>query len=109
MCTRVLWNTDGRFVMAGRTMDWPESTQPTIVAFPRGRDGGKVGAVVAVDDNPLRWTSRDLLAIFLDGTKFVLHQFAILGPRTGAHTEADAVGDRHPVEPGSLGRLGSRM
>ncbi|MGZ8747197.1 MAG: linear amide C-N hydrolase [Mycobacterium sp.] len=50
MCTRVLWNTDGRFVMAGRTMDWPESTQPTIVAFPRGRDrdGGKVGEIVAV-------------------------------------------------------------
>jgi penicillin V acylase-like amidase (Ntn superfamily) len=60
MCTRVLWNTDGRFVMAGRTMDWPESTQPTIVAFPRGRDrdGGKVGEIVAVADNPLRWTSR---------------------------------------------------
>ncbi len=60
MCTRVLWNTDGRFVMAGRTMDWPESTQPTIVAFPRGRerDGGKVGELVAVADNPLRWTSR---------------------------------------------------
>lgn len=60
MCTRVLWNTDGRFVMAGRTMDWPESTQPTIVAFPRERerDGGKVGDIVAVADNPLRWTSR---------------------------------------------------
>jgi penicillin V acylase-like amidase (Ntn superfamily) len=60
MCTRVLWNTDSRFVMAGRTMDWPESTQPTIVAFPRGRerDGGKVGEMVAVADNPLRWTSR---------------------------------------------------
>jgi penicillin V acylase-like amidase (Ntn superfamily) len=60
MCTRVLWNTDGRFVMAGRTMDWPESTLPTIVAFPRGRDrdGGKVGEIVAVADNPLRWTSR---------------------------------------------------
>ena len=60
MCTRVLWNTDGRYVMSGRTMDWPESTQPTIVAFPRGRqrDGGKVGDIVAVPDNPLRWTSR---------------------------------------------------
>jgi choloylglycine hydrolase len=41
-------------------MDWPESTQPTIVAFPSGRDrdGGKVGDAVAVADNPLRWTSR---------------------------------------------------
>lgn len=60
MCTRVLWNTDGRYVMAGRTMDWPESTQPTIVAFPRGRqrDGGKIAELVVVADNPLRWTSR---------------------------------------------------
>ncbi|BBX00664.1 choloylglycine hydrolase [Mycolicibacterium moriokaense] len=60
MCTRVLWNTDSRYVMAGRTMDWPESTQPTIVAFPRGRerDGGKVGDLVVVAENPLRWTSR---------------------------------------------------
>lgn len=60
MCTRVLWNTDDSYVMAGRTMDWPESTQPTIVAFPRGRerDGGKVGDIVAVPDNPLRWTTR---------------------------------------------------
>jgi len=59
MCTRVLWNANGKYVMAGRTMDWPESTLPTIVAFPRGRerDGGKVGDVVAVGDNPLRWTS----------------------------------------------------
>jgi choloylglycine hydrolase len=41
-------------------MNWPESTLPTIVAFPRGRvrDGRKVGEVVAVQDNPLRWTSR---------------------------------------------------
>jgi choloylglycine hydrolase len=60
MCTRVLWNTDDRYLMAGRTMDWPESTQPTIVAFPRGRDrdGGRVGEFVAVAENPLRWASR---------------------------------------------------
>jgi choloylglycine hydrolase len=46
--------------MTGRTMDWPESTLPTLVAFPRGRDrdGGKVGGVDAVGANPLRWTSR---------------------------------------------------
>jgi penicillin V acylase-like amidase (Ntn superfamily) len=58
VCTRALWNTD-KYVMAGRTMDWPESTEPTIVAFPRGRerDGGTVGGVVAFSDNPLRWTS----------------------------------------------------
>jgi choloylglycine hydrolase len=40
-------------------MDWPESTQPIIVAFPRGRqrDGGRLLTEVVVPDNPLRWTS----------------------------------------------------
>jgi choloylglycine hydrolase len=60
MCTRVLWNADAKYVMTGRSMDWPESTQPTIVAFPRGRDrdGGKVVDIDVVGANPLRWTSR---------------------------------------------------
>jgi choloylglycine hydrolase len=41
-------------------MDWPESTEPLIVAFPRGRqrDGGLLLTEVVVPDNPLRWTSR---------------------------------------------------
>lgn len=40
-------------------MDWPESTEPLIVAFPRGRarDGGLLLTEVVVPDNPLRWTS----------------------------------------------------
>jgi choloylglycine hydrolase len=40
-------------------MDWPESTQPLIVAFPRGRarDGGLMLSDVVVPDNPMRWTS----------------------------------------------------
>lgn len=59
MCTRVLWNTNDIAVLTGRSMDWPESTEPLIVGFPRGqaRDGGlMLGEVVA--ENPLRWTSR---------------------------------------------------
>ncbi len=41
-------------------MDWPESTEPLIVAFGRGRerDGGKLAGEVIVADNPLRWRSR---------------------------------------------------
>jgi penicillin V acylase-like amidase (Ntn superfamily) len=41
-------------------MDWPESTEPLIVAFPRGRrrDGGAVAGIAVVEQNPLRWTSR---------------------------------------------------
>jgi penicillin V acylase-like amidase (Ntn superfamily) len=42
VCTRVLWNSNDLAVLTGRSMDWPESTEPLIVAFPRGqaRDGG---------------------------------------------------------------------
>jgi penicillin V acylase-like amidase (Ntn superfamily) len=59
VCTRVLWNTNDIAILAGRTMDWPESTEPLIVAFPRGRkrDGGLLQSEVVAADNPLRWTS----------------------------------------------------
>jgi penicillin V acylase-like amidase (Ntn superfamily) len=59
MCTRVLWNTNDIAVLTGRSMDWPESTEPLIVAFPRGRrrDGGLLLTEVVVPANPLRWTS----------------------------------------------------
>jgi penicillin V acylase-like amidase (Ntn superfamily) len=41
-------------------MDWPESTDPLIIAFPRGRhrDGGALAGTDVIDANPLRWTSR---------------------------------------------------
>lgn len=59
MCTRVLWNTNDLAVLTGRTMDWPESTQPLIVGFPRGRERSGIDPAGVVDDpNPLRWTSR---------------------------------------------------
>jgi penicillin V acylase-like amidase (Ntn superfamily) len=59
-CTRVLWNNNNLAVIAGRTMDWPESTEPELVVFPRGRkrDGGKIGPQVVVRANPAQWTSR---------------------------------------------------
>jgi choloylglycine hydrolase len=59
-CTRILWNDNDLAVMVGRTMDWPESTEPVLTAFPRGmaRDGGKAGPEVVVADNPARWTSK---------------------------------------------------
>jgi penicillin V acylase-like amidase (Ntn superfamily) len=60
MCTRVLWNTNDLAVLSGRTMDWPESTEPLLVAFSAGRDreGGLIGGSTIVADNPLRWTSK---------------------------------------------------
>lgn len=59
MCTRVLWNTNDLAVLSGRTMDWPTSTQPTLMVLPRGRerDGGVLGGQ-RVDADPLTWTSR---------------------------------------------------
>ena len=59
-CTRVLWNDNKLAVVAGRTMDWPESTEPIITMLPRGmsRDGGRIGGAVAVADNPAKWTSK---------------------------------------------------
>jgi len=58
-CTRVLWNNNQRAVVVGRSMDWPESTQPILTVFPRGlsRDGGKLGPATVEADNPARWTS----------------------------------------------------
>ena len=57
MCTRVLWNDNRVAVVVGRTMDWPESTQPLLAAFPRGtmRDGRETQKEVT---NPCVWTSR---------------------------------------------------
>jgi len=59
-CTRILWNTNGLAVVVGRTMDWPESTDPVLTVFPRGmqRDGGKLGVTQVVKENPAKWTSK---------------------------------------------------
>ena len=59
-CTRVLWNDNGYAVLVGRTMDWPESTEPILTLFPRGlaRNGGMAGKDVVVADNPAKWTSK---------------------------------------------------
>lgn len=58
-CSRILWNDNGLAVISGRTMDWPESTEPILTVLPRGmkRDGGLSGGQVIVKDNPARWTS----------------------------------------------------
>lgn len=59
-CTRILWNNNRLAVVVGRTMDWPESTEPILTVLPRGmkRDGGLIGSEVAVKENPARWTSK---------------------------------------------------
>ena len=59
-CTRVLWNNGGPAILAGRTMDWPESTEPILTVLPRGlkHDGGKLGKDSLKDPNPAVWTSK---------------------------------------------------
>ena len=59
-CTRVLWNDNKLAVVAGRSMDWPESTEPLLVVFPRGtqRDGGRAGEDVVVKDNAAKWSAK---------------------------------------------------
>ena len=59
-CTRLLWNDNKLAVVAGRSMDWPESTQPVLTVLPRGmaRDGGRAGPDVVVKENAARWTSK---------------------------------------------------
>lgn len=58
-CTRILWNSNKLGVFVGRTMDWPESTEPEFVVFPRGmkRDGGLLAGTQIIKENPARWTS----------------------------------------------------
>ncbi len=58
-CSRLLWNDNGLAVLVGRTMDWPESTEPTLMVMPQGmdRDGARLGSTAVVTQNGLRWTS----------------------------------------------------
>lgn len=59
-CSRILWNDNELAVVVGRTMDWPESTEPVLTVLPRGmeRDGGRTGAAITVEGSPAKWTSR---------------------------------------------------
>jgi len=59
-CSRILWNDNKLAVLVGRTMDWPESTQPILTVFPRGmeRDGGRAGSQVVVEKNAAKWVSK---------------------------------------------------
>jgi choloylglycine hydrolase len=59
-CTRVLWNTNDLAVFAGRTMDFPVSTEPMITVLPRGiqHDGGLFAGERIDEVNPAVWTSK---------------------------------------------------
>ena len=59
MCTRILWNDNEVAVVASRTMDWPEPTEPVLTVFPRGsrHDGGVAAGQNVVTGNALSWAS----------------------------------------------------
>ena len=59
-CSRILWNDNKLAVVVARTMDWPESTEPVLTVFPRcmKRNGGRLGPVEVIKDNPLTWTTK---------------------------------------------------
>jgi choloylglycine hydrolase len=102
MCTRVLWNTNDLAVLTGRTMDWPESTQPLVVGFPRGRERNGIAPSGLVDDpNPLRWTSRYsslVTTIYGVGTVDGLNEAGLAGH--GLYLEATDYGSRDASKPG---------
>jgi penicillin V acylase-like amidase (Ntn superfamily) len=72
-CTRILWNTNKLAVLAGRTMDFPISTEPVITVLPRGmaRDGGMFAGARIDAVNPAQWTSKYgsiVTSVFAAGT-----------------------------------------
>lgn len=59
MCTRVFWNNNPVAKVTARSMDWPTTTEPKLMAMPRGvtRNGG-VFAGQPLDIEPaLEWTA----------------------------------------------------
>lgn len=103
MCTRVFWNSNQLAKLAGRSMDWPESTEPLLIAFGAGRDrdGGKLLDQVVVADNPLRWTSRYsslITSVYGLGTVDGLNERG-LGVHA-LHLKSTDTGPRDPARPG---------
>ncbi|SBS73103.1 Choloylglycine hydrolase [uncultured Mycobacterium sp.] len=102
MCTRVLWNTNDVAVLTGRTMDWPESTQPLIVGFPRGRERDGISPAGFISDaSPLRWTSRHaslVTTIYGLGTVDGFNEAGLAGH--GLYLQETDFGPRDPAKPG---------
>lgn len=102
MCTRVLWNTNDLAVLTGRSMDWPESTEPLIVAFPAGRERSGIHPAGLVEDpNPLRWTSRHASLVTTVYDVGTVDGFNAAG--LGGHAlylNATDFGTRDPAKPG---------
>jgi len=102
-CTRVLWNDNEFAVVVGRTMDWPESTEPILTVLPRGmdRDGGRTGSVITIKDNPAKWTSKYasmVTTVYGIGTVDGLNERGLAGHLL--YLNATDFGPREPSKPG---------
>lgn len=102
-CSRILWNDNGLAVVVARTMDWPESTEPILAVFPRGmnRDGGRLGTVEVVKDNPRRWTSKYgslATTIYGIGTADGVNERGLSAHML--YLQATDFGPRNPARPG---------
>ncbi len=102
-CTRVLWNDNELAVVAGRTMDWPESTEPILTVLPRGmeRDGGRTGPLVTVADNPATWTSKYgslVTTVYGVGTADGINERGLAGHML--YLSSTDYGPRDPSKPG---------
>ncbi|TXI49370.1 MAG: linear amide C-N hydrolase [Mycobacterium sp.] len=101
MCTRVLWNTNDLAVLTGRSMDWPESTEPLIVAFPAGRErNGLHPAGILEDADPARWTSRHgslVTTVYGMGTVDGFNDAGLAGH--ALYLSATDFGPREPAKP----------
>jgi choloylglycine hydrolase len=102
-CTRVLWNSNNRAVIVGRTMDWPESTQPILTYLPAGmaRNGGQAGPQTVVAENAALWTSKYsslVTTIYGIGSVDGLNERGLGGHLL--YLNATDYGPRDPAKPG---------
>lgn len=102
-CTRILWNNNKLAVIVGRTMDWPESTEPILTVMPSGmkRNGGLLGGVAIIQENPAEWTSKYgslIVPVYGIGTADGLNERGLAGHML--YLTAADYGPRDPSKPG---------
>lgn len=103
MCTRVLWNSNNLGVLVGRTMDWPESTEPTLIVAPRDyqRHGGKAGPEIVINENALEWKSRYgsiIVSVYGIGTVDGLNEKGFAA--NALYLKSTELAERDPGKPG---------
>jgi penicillin V acylase-like amidase (Ntn superfamily) len=102
-CSRILWNGNKLAVLVGRTMDWPESTEPILTVLPQGmqRDGGMAGTEQVVKENAAKWTSKHgslVTTIYGIGTADGLNEKGLAGHML--YLNATNFGPRDPGKAG---------